>query len=104
MTRTFAQSIDNEKKEKQSVLQVAKWFPRDNNRNRLLKVDIQQSKQTCLLKQSAGPCLAAGLGIMRFLTIFGHAFSYQAMHCYLFSGQKKRRNGSPNWPTAEGGP
>ena len=28
MTRTFAQSIDNEKKEKQNVVQVAKWFLR----------------------------------------------------------------------------
>ena len=33
MTRTFAQSIDNEKKKTQNVLQVAKWFPRYNNKN-----------------------------------------------------------------------
>ena len=33
MTLTFAQNFDNEKKEKQNVLQVAKWFPRYNKKN-----------------------------------------------------------------------
>ena len=51
MTRTFAQSIDNEKKEKQSVLQVAKWFPRDNNKNRFKTIDIQQ----LILRSQKGP-------------------------------------------------
>ena len=50
MTRTFAQSIDNEKKEKQNVLQVAKWLPKDNNKNRFTKqkypaTDLEEPKE-----------------------------------------------------------
>ena len=33
---------------------------------------------------------AAGLSIIRFLTIIGHVFSYQAICCYVFSGPKSR--------------
>ena len=33
------------------------------------------------------------VGIVRLLTIIGHAFSYQAISCYLFSGPKSREIG-----------
>ena len=53
MTRAFAHSIDNAKKVKQSVHQVAKWFPGDGNKNRFKKIDIQQ----LILRSQKGPAV-----------------------------------------------
>ena len=36
----------------------------------------------------AGRTKAAGLGLVRFLTMSGHAFRSKAICCYLFSGPK----------------
>ena len=73
MTRTFAQNIDNEKKVKQNVLQVAKSFPRYNKKNPLrigvglrsdehfiwesmkANLEINSSKMKCQGSGSNGP-------------------------------------------------
>ena len=43
---------------------------------------------------------AAGLGIVRLLTNMGHAFSYQAICCYLLSGPKYPVDYHPQIPNA----
>ena len=72
MTRTFAQSIDNEEKEKHNVLQVAKWFPRDNNKNRLTNKPTQQLVQTLFAETIRRPVLGCGVRYSAVFNNFNH--------------------------------